>query len=108
MRYRGLLRSYGIVKSEVTPHKTSLTFSPLALLRDGHKPTSNTRVDGLKALNLVQKHPHEYRFGRGNTLSILLKAEKQASLSDLIQQVAHVLREVQFDEASPPARTLPA
>lgn len=108
MRYRGLLRSYGIVKSEVTPHKTSLTFSPLALLRDGHKPTSNTRVDGLKALNLVQKHPHEYRFGRGNTLSILLKAEKQASLSGLIQQVAHVLREVQFDEASPPARTLPA
>ena len=96
MRYRGLLRSYGVVKSEVTPEKASLTFSPLALLRDGHKPTQNTRVDGLKALGLVQQHPSLYRFGRGNTLSILLKEHKSMSLPDLIRTVTDVLQKVAF------------
>jgi transcription-repair coupling factor (superfamily II helicase) len=103
MRYRGLLRSYGVVKSEVTPHKTSLTFSPLSLLRDGHRPTSNTRVDGLKALKLVQKNPHKYRFGRGNTLSILFRDEAPPALPELFGEVSRVLREVQFLEDAPPA-----
>ena len=96
MRYRGLLRAYGVVKSELTPLKISLTFSPLALLRDGYKPTCNTRVDGLKALQLVQKHPHTYRFGRGNTLSIILKEGETASLPDLFRRVLQVLETVGY------------
>ena len=96
MRYRGLLRSFGIVASEVTPEKASVTFSPLALLRDGHKPTCNTRVDGLKALQLVQRTPNLYRFGRGNTFSILFKDKTPPSLPELLRSVGEVLRKVGF------------
>jgi hypothetical protein len=94
MRYRGLLRRYGVVKAEVTPHKSALTFSPLALRRDGYKPTSNTRVDGLKALQLVQRLPHLYRFGKGNTLSILFEKPEEISLNDVLRKTAEVLNYV--------------
>jgi transcription-repair coupling factor (superfamily II helicase) len=91
MRYRGILRRFGVIKSEVTPLKVSLTFSPLALSRDGHKPTSNTRIDGLKALELVQRSPHLYRFGKGNTLSILLERSEELSLLNLLRNIERVL-----------------
>ncbi len=94
MRYRGLLRRYGVVKAEVTPQKSALTFSPLALLRDGHKPTSNTRVDGLKALKLVQQYPHVYRFGKGNTFSILFERPEDVSLSDVYRKTLEVLASI--------------
>lgn len=104
MRYRGMLRSFGVAKSEITPHKVSLTFSPLALLRDGHKPTANTRVDGLKALQLVQREPQSFRFGRGNTLSLLLKDEASPSLTEIMQRAGEALQRVAFDG---PAGTAP-
>jgi transcription-repair coupling factor (superfamily II helicase) len=94
MRYRGLLRRFGVIKAEVTPHKSALTFSPLALLRDGHKPTSNTRVDGLKALKLVQRLPHLYRFGKGNTFSILFEKPEEVSLTDVFRKTAQVLSDI--------------
>ena len=92
MRYRGLLRSFGAVKAEVTPVKASLTFSPLALLRDGYKPNPNTRVDGLKALGLVQKHPHLYKFGRGNTFTIIFPKDTEVTLPDLFHRTQAALR----------------
>ncbi len=92
MRYRGLLRAYGVVKSEVTPEKAAITFSPLALLRDGHRATQNTRVDGLKALALVQKEPNRYKFGRGNTLSISFVEERSPTLPDVLRIVSRVLQ----------------
>jgi transcription-repair coupling factor (superfamily II helicase) len=97
MRYRGLLRSYGVVKAEVTPSKASLTFSPLALLRDGYKPNSNTRVDGLKALKLVQKLPHQYRFGRSNTLSILFPKSEEVTIPDVFRMTQQALRLVEHE-----------
>lgn len=100
MRYRGLLRSYGVVKAEVTPTKASLTFSPLALLRDGYKPNANTRVDGLKALKLVQKHPHQYRFGRSNTLSILFPKSEEVTIPDVLRMTQQALRLVQHESLS--------
>lgn len=96
MRYRGILRSCGVVKSEVTPDKASLTFSPLTLLRDGHRPTHNTRVDGLKALALVQKQPHLYKFGRGNTLSIAFNEPQNPALPEVLNIVSGVLRQIAF------------
>jgi transcription-repair coupling factor (superfamily II helicase) len=96
MRYRGLLRRYGVVKAEVTPHKTSLTFSPIALVRDGYKPTPNTRVDGLKALQLVQQMPHRYRFGRSNTFSLLFEAPQEITFIDVYRRTADALRLIAF------------
>jgi transcription-repair coupling factor (superfamily II helicase) len=96
MRFRGLLRRYGIVKAAVTPQKTSLTFSPLTLLRDGHKATQNTRVDGLKALQLVQKQPRKFRFGTGNTLAILFEKPEEVSLVDVFKKVNEVLSSVAY------------
>lgn len=92
MRYRGLLRSYGVVKAEVTQTKASLTFSPLALLRDGYRPNPNTRVDGLKALGLVQKHPHLYRFGRSNTFSIIFEKDSEITLPEVYRKTHEALR----------------
>jgi transcription-repair coupling factor (superfamily II helicase) len=92
MRYRGMLRSYGVVKAEVTPLKASLTFSSLALLRDGHKANSNTRVDGLKALALVQKQPHLFRFGRSNTFSIMFERESELTLPEVFRRTQDALR----------------
>jgi transcription-repair coupling factor (superfamily II helicase) len=85
MRYRSLLRRHGIVKADVTPLKASLTFSPIALLRDGVKPTTNTRVDGLKALQLVHQHPSKYRFGRANTLTISFEGRTETTLADVFR-----------------------
>jgi transcription-repair coupling factor (superfamily II helicase) len=83
MRYRSLLRRYGVVKADVTPVKASLNFSPLALLRDGHKANHNTRIDGLCALKLVQNEPHRYRFGKGETFSIIFDRSLGDSAPDL-------------------------
>jgi transcription-repair coupling factor (superfamily II helicase) len=94
MRYRGLLRRHGVVKAEVTPQKASLTFSPIALLRDGHKPTANTRVDGLKALQLVEQMPHRYRFGRGNTLSLLFENPQEITFAEVYRKTAEVLNRI--------------
>jgi hypothetical protein len=98
MRYRGLLRSYGVVKAEVTPVKASLTFSPLALLRDGYRPNPNTRVDGLKALGLVQKNPHLYKFGRGNTFTIVFPKDTEVTLPDLFHRTQAALRLIAHQE----------
>lgn len=94
MRFRSLLRRYGIVKADVTPQRTSLTFSPIALLRDGRKETPNTRVDGLKALALVQQNPAKYRFGRGNTLTIVADSAKENTLPLVYNQTEHILRAI--------------
>jgi transcription-repair coupling factor (superfamily II helicase) len=94
MRYRGLLRRHGVVKAEVTPLKASLTFSPIALLRDGHKPTANTRVDGLKALHLVEQMPHRYRFGRGNTFSLLFENPQEITFAEVYRKTAEVLNRI--------------
>lgn len=83
MRYRSLLRRHGIVKADVTPTKASFSFSPIALLRDGHKPTHNTRVDGLRALELVQRDPQIYQFGRSNTFTIRFDRSKDLSLGQV-------------------------
>jgi transcription-repair coupling factor (superfamily II helicase) len=96
MRFRGLLRRYGVVKSEVTPLKASLTFSPIALLRDGFKPTANTRVDGLKALRLVEQQPHRYRFGRTNALTVMLPPDETVDLNAVVRQVEAALRLVAY------------
>ncbi len=96
MRYRSLLRRHGIVKADVTPAKGSFSFSPIALLRDGHKPTQNTRVDGLRALELVQREPHRYQFGRSNTFSILFDKHKSLSLADLYTLTEATLRRISF------------
>jgi transcription-repair coupling factor (superfamily II helicase) len=91
MRYRSLLRRHGIVKADVTPLKASLTFSPIALLRDGVKPTANTRVDGLKALQLVHQHPSKYRFGRANTLTISFDGRPETTLPDIFRMTEQTL-----------------
>jgi transcription-repair coupling factor (superfamily II helicase) len=96
MRYRGLLRRFGVVKAEVAPHKSTLTFSPLALLKDGYKPTPNTRIDGLKVLKLVQRLPHQFRFGKANTLSILFDQPQNLSLLDISRRTEEALRSVAF------------
>lgn len=96
MRYRSLLRRYGIVKADVTPKKISLSFSPIALLRDGHKPTSNTRVDGLRALELVQRDPRRYQFGRGNTLTVILDQKRETSLNQVYVVTEGVLGKVDY------------
>jgi transcription-repair coupling factor (superfamily II helicase) len=96
MRYRGLLRRHGVVKADVTPLKASLTFSPIALLRDGYKPTPNTRVDGLKALQLVQQMPHRYRFGRSNTFSLIFEAPQEITFVDVYRRTADALRLIAF------------
>lgn len=83
MRYRSLLRRYGVVKADVTPLKAAFNFSPLALLRDGHKANQNTRIDGLRALKLVQSEPHRYRFGKGETFSIIFDRSLGDSAPDL-------------------------
>lgn len=91
MQYRGALRRSGVVRAEVTPQKSSVTFSALALLRDGTAPTTNTRIDGLEAIKLVQRNPHRYRFGKGNTLTILLQPADTASLKAVFDETARVL-----------------
>ena len=96
MRYRGLLRRHGVVKADVTPHKASLTFSPIALLRDGYKPTPNTRVDGLKALQLVQQMPHRYRFGRSNTFSLIFETPQEITFVDVYRRTAEALGKIAF------------
>jgi transcription-repair coupling factor (superfamily II helicase) len=91
MRYRSLLRRHGIVKADVTPVRASLTFSPIALLRDGLKPTANTRVDGLKALQLVHNEPTKYRFGRANTLTISFEGGKDIALPQIFAMTERTL-----------------
>jgi transcription-repair coupling factor (superfamily II helicase) len=94
MRYRSLLRRHGIVKADVTPFRASLSFSPIALLRDGTKPTLNTRVDGLKALHLVQQHPQRYRFGRGNTLTIQFENSATVTLPEVYRLTEQTLSRI--------------
>jgi transcription-repair coupling factor (superfamily II helicase) len=96
MRYRGLLRRHGVVKSEVTPSKISLTLSPLALLRDGYKATANTRIDGLKAARLVEKQPLRYRFTKSNTLTISLDSQEADDLHLALKQVERTLLAVSY------------
>jgi transcription-repair coupling factor (superfamily II helicase) len=91
MRYRGLLRRHGVVKAEISPVKASITFSPLALLRDGNKATPNTRVDGLKALRMVQQHPKQYRFGKGNTFTILFDEPKEITFLEVFRMTQRTL-----------------
>jgi transcription-repair coupling factor (superfamily II helicase) len=93
MRYRGLLRRHGVVKADVSPKKATVTFSPLALLRDGCKPTTNTRIDGLKVLSLVQRKPQLYRFGKGNSLSIIFQDPERTTLVDVLRMTEQALRE---------------
>lgn len=100
MRYRSLLRRHGIVKGDVTPIKASLSFSPIALLRDGHKPTYNTRVDGLRALELVQKEPHRYQFGRSNTFTILFDRKKETTLAQVYTLTETALARIHYRESN--------
>ncbi len=94
MRYRSLLRRHGIVKADVTPLRASLSFSPIALLRDGSKPTHNTRVDGLRALQLVQQNSSKYRFGRGNTLTINFDQAAEVTLPEVYRVTAQTLNSI--------------
>lgn len=96
MRYRSLLRRHGIVKADITPNKGSFSFSPIALLRDGHKPTQNTRVDGLRALELVQREPQRYQFGRSNTFSIIFDKRMSLSLGALYTLTETTLRKISW------------
>jgi transcription-repair coupling factor (superfamily II helicase) len=96
MRYRSLLRRHGIVKADVTPARASLSFSPIALLRDGHKPTANTRVDGLLALKLVEGAPANYRFGKGNTLSIIFDKSSEMTLPKVYSLTAQTLERIAY------------
>ena len=96
MRFRSLLRRHGVVKADVTPLRASLAFSPIALLRDGLKPTANTRVDGLKALQLVHKEPTKYRFGRANTLTISFEALKDLTLPQIVSITERTLGLIAF------------
>jgi transcription-repair coupling factor (superfamily II helicase) len=96
MRYRSLLRRHGIVKADVTPAKASFSFSPIALLRDGHKPTHNTRVDGLRALELVQREPQVYQFGRSNTLTIRFDKHKDISLGQVYSLTEATLSKISY------------
>jgi transcription-repair coupling factor (superfamily II helicase) len=95
MQYRGLLRRHGVVKSEVNPLKASLTFSPISLLRDGHAPNVNTRIDGLKALKLVQSAPHRYKFGKSNTLSINFTKEESEDIHTVLRVISQTLRQIE-------------
>jgi transcription-repair coupling factor (superfamily II helicase) len=96
MRYRSLLRRHGIVKADVTPQRASLSFSPIALLRDGSKPNRNTRVDGFLALRLVQEAPQRYRFGRGNTLTIQFENSQQLSLPGVYRLCEQTLAAIAY------------
>lgn len=96
MRYRSLLRRHGIVKADVTPLKASLSFTPIALLRDGHKPNHNTRVDGLLALDLVRKDPRRYQFGKSNTLTIIFDSKKERTLGDVFQITRDTLERIRY------------
>jgi hypothetical protein len=71
----------------------------LALLRDGYRPGPNTRVDGLKALALVQKNPHLYRFGRSNTFTIVFEKDAEITLPDLYRRTQHALALIAFVQA---------
>jgi transcription-repair coupling factor (superfamily II helicase) len=96
MRYRSLLRRHGIVKADITPLKASLSFTPIALLRDGHKPNHNTRVDGLLALDLVRKDPRRYQFGKSNTLTIIFDSKKERTLGDVFQITQDTLERIRY------------
>jgi transcription-repair coupling factor (superfamily II helicase) len=96
MRYRSLLRRHGIVKADITPLKASLSFTPIALLRDGHKPNHNTRVDGLLALDLVHKDPRRYQFGKSNTLTIIFDSKKERTLGDVFQITQDTLERIRY------------
>lgn len=96
MRYRSLLRRHGIVKADVTPAKAAFSFSPIALLRDGHKPTHNTRVDGLRALELVQREPQLFQFGRSNTFTIIFDKRKETTLGQVYSLTESTLARISF------------
>lgn len=96
MRYRSLLRRFGVVKATITPLKASLSFTPIALLRDGHTPTSNTRIDGLLALKLVQNAPKQFSFGRSNTLSIVFSATKELTLPEIYRLTEQTLEKIRY------------
>ena len=98
MRYRSLLRRYGVVKATVTATKVSISFTPIALLRDGHKPTANTRVDGLLALKLVQESPKKFTFGRGNTLSIIFPPNDEMTLPKLYRLTEETLMRIRCNQ----------
>jgi transcription-repair coupling factor (superfamily II helicase) len=99
MRYRSLLRRHGVVKADVTPRKVSLTFSSIALLHDGRKPNANTRVDGLKVLDLVKKDPSHFRFGRANTLTIAIDENKETPLPHLARLTEGILHRISYTQA---------
>jgi transcription-repair coupling factor (superfamily II helicase) len=92
MRYRSLLRRHGVVKADVTPLRASLSFIPIAFLKDGAKANANTRIDGLKALTLVQEQPHRYRFGKANTLTITFDKSTEITLPDVYRLTEQTLR----------------
>ena len=98
MQYRGLLRRFGVVKSEVTPLKASLSFSPIAMLRDGLTPTPNTRIDGLKALALVQKAPFRYKFAKSNTLTISFTEEESSDIHAALRGIQKTLTAIAISD----------
>ena len=94
MQYRGLLRRFGVVKSEVTPLKASLSFSPIAMLRDASPPTPNTRIDGLKALALVQKASYRYKFAKSNALTITFTQEESSDIHAALRAIQNTLHAI--------------
>ena len=60
MRFRGLLRQFGITKGEVSKNRLLLSFSPEA------------PIDLPAVLSLVKQDSEKYRFGKGLILSVFL------------------------------------
>ncbi len=93
MRFRSLLRHYGVVRAELKNMSLSLSLS------------SRARVDAEKIFALVSREPQRIKFGRNLTISINFPILNEPA--EIYGEVRKLLKEVSLVEAQKPARLLP-
>lgn len=82
MRYRALLRGAGILRAEQGPEKITLYFSPRA------------NVDASRILELVQKQPEDFKFGKNLAFSFKFPSGDRVDLPRLFNETEDLLRRI--------------
>ncbi len=88
MRFRALLRHFGVQKAEFQNNALNLSFNKRAPL------------DIEKVLAICRKHPEKFRFGRNLTLSMRIDRERIDDASDIYPQTWELLHSIQQNSAS--------
>lgn len=86
MRYRAMLKRFGVLKAEVIKSKLLLTLSP------------RSPVDPARIVKLVQESPEKFKFSRGQALSVTLEKERPETPNEVYALTDLVLKRIRKPE----------